>query len=203
MVDTTTEAFTLTFELLELMAVRETLGPLARPTEARTVIWLVDRGEGTRLWVLEDSGTVAWVRTECEPGDEVVVPIEPALLAEMCSLATDHDRATLRLVPEDATLVAAAGDIHVCVDHLADLDLDEDTLAAVNAWVDVALDRPSHRAVSPDRSSHRPRDFSRRSSNASDCRAGSARRSGWRCATSSGGRCSRLSRSSACPWPRG
>jgi hypothetical protein len=131
-VETTTEAFSLTFEESELAAVRDALTALTRPIEGGAVIWLVDRGEGTRLWLFEDAGTVAWLRTSCARGAAVTVPIEPVLLMEMGSLASVHDTVSLRLVPEDRTLLASAGEVHVCVDHLADLGLDEDTLAAIN-----------------------------------------------------------------------
>lgn len=131
-VETTTEAFALRIDVAELMRVRDTLGPLMRPTEGRTVIWLVDRGDGSRLWLHHDGATVAWLRNECDGGPEVVVPLESMFVAEMATLAVQHESVTMRLVPEDATLVASAGSIHVCVDHLVDLDLDEDVLAAVN-----------------------------------------------------------------------
>lgn len=130
-VETTVEAFSISFTEPELAQVRDVLAHLTRPGEGQAIIWLVDRGTGTRLWIFEDAGTIVWVRTEGHSdGTCAVVPIEPVLLMEMGSLALEHDTVTLSLVPEDSTLVAAAGGLHICVDHLVEAQLDEETLVA-------------------------------------------------------------------------
>lgn len=129
---TTTEAFTAVFDNHELEIVRDVLAAVMRAGEGRAVVWLVDRGAGSRVWIVEDSGTVTWVRTVCPAGAEIVVPMEAAFVAELWNLAHRCGAATVRLVPEDSTLVASGGGVHVCVDHLGELELDEETLAAVN-----------------------------------------------------------------------